>query len=279
MKPQVIFFGNGLLADYALPVLEDGTEIIFHARRKANLARVVELKKQYPKAFGVLASFGVMIPTDLLELFEPEGILNLHPSLLPKYRGPSPIETGILEGDTEFGFSIMKLVKEMDAGPIYYQEVVAGLDGDKKAIYRGLAERGAQWLVDNLPKIRELEPIPQDDDEATYTRKFDTTMSELDPTGSTAAELGRQVIAFEGFPKAKYWFCGKKCIINEVKPAVVDVEEIEKLEENVWATKKRLFLAGRDGDMIEIVRLQPEGKRPMDAAAFLNGYSKNLDLF
>lgn len=170
----------------------------------------------------------------------------------------------------------MKLVKAMDAGPIYFQETVTGLDLDKKVIYKGLAERGARWLVGNLSKIREMHPDSQEDSEATYTVKLDTTMSELDPQGATAEEMYRRVVALDGFPKAKYWFFGKKCIINEAQLAKkVKLDDLKEIEQDVWVAKKRLFLAGKDGDLLEILRLQPEGKRPMEAAAFLNGYGKS----
>ena len=88
---KIIFFGNGPLADYAKAILAPKFDIIFHAREKADLETVKALKAAHPDAHGVLASFGVMIKDDVLDLFEPEGILNIHPSLLPKYRGASPI--------------------------------------------------------------------------------------------------------------------------------------------------------------------------------------------
>ena len=143
---KLIFFGNGPLAEAALEVLEKHFEIIFHAREKADLEHVKELKREFPESHGVLASFGVMIKDDVLELFEPEGILNIHPSLLPKYRGASPIESAILAGDTEFSVSVMKLVKAMDAGPIYWQSSLTDLPLDKVVIYRELAKAGAGWI-------------------------------------------------------------------------------------------------------------------------------------
>ena len=76
----MIFFGNGPLAEYALAVLSRGVEVIFHARTREDLALAVELKRESPEAVGVLASFGVMVPGSVLEVFEPEGILNIHPS-------------------------------------------------------------------------------------------------------------------------------------------------------------------------------------------------------
>jgi len=277
-KSRVIFLGNGPLAGHALPILENRAEIIFHARDKADLAKVSELKKQYPEAFAVLASFGVMIPSSLLEQFEPEGILNLHPSLLPKYRGASPIESAVLAGDSEFGYSIMKLAPAMDAGPIYHQELIAGLPLEKLAIYRGLAERGASWITKHLSEIRELTPTPQNDADATYTEKFiKASDSELKPAEFPAWQIWRQVIAFQGFPKPKYQFFNKKCIILAAEVADQSVNSAflgAKTDHNILYTKKRLFLVCKDGKMVEILRLQPEGKRAMDAAGFLNGYAK-----
>ena len=97
---KIIFFGNGPLADFTKQCIENsGTcEIVFHAKNKADLDEVKRLKSATPSLFGILASFGVIIKSDILELFEPIGILNIHPSLLPKYRGASPIESAILNG-------------------------------------------------------------------------------------------------------------------------------------------------------------------------------------
>ena len=100
---KVIFLGNGLLADYALEIIGRECEVIFHAKTKEDLEEVKRLKREIPEAHGILASFGVIIKSDVLELFEPEGILNIHPSLLPAYRGASPIESAIF---CIFGVSI-----------------------------------------------------------------------------------------------------------------------------------------------------------------------------
>lgn len=260
---KIIFFGNGPLANYALPVLANSAEIIFHARSKDDLATVAELKRQNPDAFGVLASFGVIIKSDLLELFEPEGIINLHPSLLPKFRGASPIESAILAGDTDFSYSIMKLVKAMDAGPIYHQATLVDLPLDKDAIYRALAEAGAAWIAKHLDELRTLTPTPQDDSAATFCGKLDKSLSYLQPNQYPATQILRQIVAYQGFPKPKYTFFGKTCII--LKAHIGSVAE---------ATIAKLSVPCTDGSSVIIDQLQPEGKKPMDAKSFLNGYAK-----
>lgn len=259
---KVIFFGNGPLADYALPVLTSSAEIIFHARTKDDLATVAELKRQNPDAFGVLASFGVIIKSDLLELFEPEGIINLHPSLLPQFRGASPIESAILAGDTDFSYSIMKLAKAMDAGPIYHQATLTGLPLDKDAIYRALAKAGATWIAEHLDIIHTIPPAPQDDAAATFCGKLDKSLSVLRPAEYSADQILRQIVAYQNFPKPKYTFFGKTCIILNAHLAAAEESD------------SKLLIPCADGNSVIIDQLQPEGRKPMDTQSFLNGYAK-----
>ena len=259
MKNKIIFFGNGPLSDYALAVLERECQVVFHARKREDLEEVKRLKKDYPEAYGVLASFGVMIKSDVLELFEPEGILNIHPSLLPKYRGASPIESAILAGDSDFSVSVMKLVKAMDAGPVYMQATLSDLLLSKDEIYKALAETGAEWICANLTNLPE--PIPQNDTEATFCGKLDKSMSFLTPEKDTAEMTFRKIVAYQGYPKPKYAFYGQNCIILGA--------HIAKLGEEAL-----LAIPCADGALVVVDQLQPEGRKAMDAKAFINGYKK-----
>ena len=212
-KPKIIFFGNGPLADTTISVLAKKCDIIFHAHTKDDLEEVKKLKTAHnatdnsDKIYGILASFGVLIKSDILELFEPEGILNIHPSMLPDLRGPSPIESAILRGDEYFGVSVMKLVKEMDAGPIYYQEKCdkplinqySASPSDKSNIYNTLATIGAEWITENLNHLPT--PKEQDGSKATFCQKMDKTMSVINPSTETSSEVLRKIIALSGWPK------------------------------------------------------------------------------
>ena len=258
---KIIFFGNGPLADYSKAILKQNFEIVFHARTKEDLEEVKRLKAENPELKGILASFGVMIKSDVLDLFEPEGILNIHPSLLPKYRGSSPIETAILNGDKEFSVSIMKLVKAMDAGPIYYQETFllnSKILLKKKKSTKLSPKSGANWLVENIDNLPV--PVEQDNSKATFTAKLDKSMSPLKPETKSADELLNEVRAFKGFPKSKHDFFGLDCIV--LKAHTSDSEE------------SKLSLRCVDDRYLIIDEIQPAGRKPMDAKSFLNGYAK-----
>lgn len=258
VKSKIIFFGNGLLADSALSVISRECEVIFHARTREDLEEVKRLKREFPEAHGILASFGVLIPDSVLEIFEPEGILNIHPSLLPLYRGASPIESAILAGDNDFSVSVMKLVKAMDAGPIYYQITLPNLPLEKSVIYETLAKTGAEWIISHLGDLPE--PSLQDDSRATFCGKLEKSMGMLTPETDTTEQTLRKIVAFQGFPKPKYAFFGIPCIILEahiLKPSETAVLKMECL----------------DGALV-IDRLQPEGRKAMDAKSFINGYKR-----
>lgn len=273
-KPKIIFFGNGPLADYALRVLAEKCEIIFHAHKKEDLGEVKRLIQSNPdKLYGVLASYGVIIGPDILDLFEPEGILNIHPSLLPQYRGPSPIETAILNGDQKFGVSIMKLAKAMDAGDIYHQatfsekeifssDELSLIDANdyKNTIYQKLSETGAKWIVENLTHLPTA--TPQDNDKATFTKMLNKSLSPLKPSEKSAKQLLNEIRAFSGYPKSKYVFHDLECII------------ISAHIEDSAPSRNPLALHCHDGKYLVVDYLQPAGRKVMDAKSFLNGYCK-----
>lgn len=281
MKTKVIFFGNGLLADAALKRLEsaDNIEVIFHAREKADLETVKTLKAENPNAKAVLASFGVMIKSDVLDIFEPEGILNVHPSLLPKYRGASPIESAIIAGDKDFSVSVMKLVKAMDAGPLYYQTTIKAEEfsseyPEKTEIYDKLATAGTDWIIEHINDLPT--PTEQDNSEATFTTKFDTSMSVLDLT-EPAVNLLNQIRAFQTFPKSKITIAGLECTI--IKAHLATEDEVNTIAttgtgDQIVTTKKLLAIKAGDGNYLIIDQLQPAGRKIMDAIAFKNGYMK-----
>ena len=134
------------------------------------ISEITDFVKKFEKPVGVLVSFGRIIPQEIIDLFTP-AIVNVHPSLLPKYRGSSPIESAILNGDEKTGVSLMKLSKEMDAGDVYSQEEIELSKTETASdLYKTCGEIGAEMLVRDLPKIisGEIKGRKQDDSQAEY---------------------------------------------------------------------------------------------------------------
>ncbi len=151
--------------------------------------------------FFLVASYGKIIPENILDI-STHGTLNIHPSLLPKYRGPSPLETAILAGEKETGVSIMKLDSEMDHGPVLIQEKISLADQkDYLTLRQESAEKGAELLVKILPVYLEgkILPYPQDHLEATYTHKFSKADGEIN-LGDDPLTNYRKYLAFKDWP-------------------------------------------------------------------------------
>jgi methionyl-tRNA formyltransferase len=213
------------------------------------------------KPVGVLVSYGKIIPQSIIDLFEP-GIINVHPSLLPKYRGPSPIESAILHGDAQTGVSIMQLSAKMDAGPVYTQLVVP-LDGTETApeLEQKLATLGAQELATVLPTIIDgsLTARPQHESVAAYCALLNKDDGLLVPEKMTAVHAERQVRAFLAYPKTKVTIAGHSVVITKA--------HIESVGNTV------LDVHCRDGQFLSIDELIGPSGKSMDAKAFLNGYA------
>lgn len=179
---------------------------VLYANNRRELDAVIE---QLPQPLhGVLVSYGVIVSNFVLDRFTP-GIINFHPSLLPRHRGPSPVENTILQGDKQAGVSVMQLVEKMDAGPVYAQKAIP-LTGQETApeLYRTIVEQCADWFTQQLQAIfdERLKPKNQDDSAATYTHMIKKQDGQMDPSTKTASALEREVRAYQGFPKSRlYW--------------------------------------------------------------------------
>lgn len=170
--------------------------------------------KQTQRRCAVLASFGRIIPEDVIQAFH-YGIINVHPSLLPLYRGATPIESVILNGDKSTGVSIMQLNKELDAGAIYGQSKLPLNDQETTpALYQTLAKIGGDLLIHTLQDIANgLEPKAQDSNQATYCRTLTKSDALLDPSQDKAINLERKVRAYLKWPKARIKFQNHEIII------------------------------------------------------------------
>lgn len=210
---------------------------------------------------GVLSSFGRIIPQAILDLFTP-GILNIHPSLLPTYRGPTPIETAILHGDEQTGVSLIRLTAEMDAGPIYAQ-IPYPLHGHEtqSQLYEELADQGGSLLIQHLPAILDGSLQPRDQvGEVSYSQLLKKQDALPDPADHTAAELANKVRAHLIFPKTKLTLSGQLVTITAAHAAPEPLTPID--------------VRCKDGQYLVIDELLNQNGRRMDAQSFLNGLPK-----
>ncbi|HEU5121844.1 MAG TPA: methionyl-tRNA formyltransferase, partial [Candidatus Saccharimonadales bacterium] len=210
---------------------------------------------------AVLVAYGRIIPQRVIDLF-PKGIVNIHPSLLPKYRGPTPIESAILNGDTETGVSLMQLTAGMDSGPIFGQTQLS-LKGteNKFDIYNQLSQKGAELLFTLLPPILDgsLQPTPQDEINTTYCQLLSKEDALLNFAELTAVEAERRIRAFLGFPKTKATIAGHTVIITKAHVTS--------------AGGTLLDIPCKGGDFLSIDELIAPSGRSMTGRAFLQGYA------
>lgn len=213
------------------------------------------------EVIGILVSYGKIIPASTIALFNP-GIINLHPSLLPKYRGPTPIESAIENGDTQTGVSIIKLTPEMDAGPIYGYIVHELSNNETRLDLREtLAYDGSAALLSLLPGILDgtIQPAPQNESDATYCRLLSKNDAILNPNKVTAIEAERLVRAHLGFPKTKVDVIGHGIVITKAHVS----------SEN----KTHLDIKFKNGNYLSIDELIAPSGRIMTGREFLNGYN------
>jgi len=230
---------------------------------------VVRSLRRYGADLMVVVAYGHLLPPPVLEL--PRlGCVNVHASLLPRWRGAAPIARAILAGDRESGVTIMGMEAGLDTGPLYLRRAVPLADDETgRSLQDKLAALGASALPEALPGIADgtLRPEPQDDALATYAEKLTKAAARIDWT-LPAVELDRMIRAFDPWPVAQTRL-GETTLrlwSSELPGADAGSEPPGRV---VRAGKTGIDVATGDG-LLRITRLQPQGKRPMTAAAFLN---------
>ena len=295
-KPsKLVFFGNERLATAAetdVPTLRalvkagheikaavsTHTEVVSRRKRVleiVDVAHAYHIPVLLPRKVGeaadrlkrvgaeaaILVAYGQIIPQSIIDIF-PKGIINIHPSLLPKLRGSTPVETAILNGLAETGVSLMKLTAEMDAGPVYAQKATALTGSETKPeLALKLLNEGSELLVNHLDKILDgsLQPQPQDEGEATYSRLLSKSDGWLD-FNEPAESIERKVRAFLGFPKTRAKIFNHDVVITKARTAASP-------------TDGQLVINCQPG-YLEVLELTAPSGRTMSGADFILGYRK-----
>lgn len=266
MKQTIIFFGSG---SYSIPVIQmltqhnltlvvttetTGPLISFLEKnniqylstnvtgdKKIAKSEIWKTVKDQQPTLGILASFGAIIPQDVIDIF-PKGIWNIHPSLLPKFKGPSPIQYTLLSGDTETGVTIISLDDQVDHGPILAQEIfpIQGTETTQELLGI-LFTKGAE-LIERLLQQDSVESTPQDHAKETWSEKITKESAYINLEIPPSKEiLDRMVRAYHPWP-------------------------------GVWTKWEK------ENGKTKIVKLLPncliqvEGKKPMSYKDFINGY-------
>jgi methionyl-tRNA formyltransferase len=232
---------------------------------------IIDQLQSFGAVAGVLVAYGQIVPQKVIDLF-PRGIVNIHPSLLPLHRGPTPIESAILQGETQTGVSLMRLSKAMDAGPVYGQQTVA-LDGteSKASLTSHLLDIGGEMLMQLLPAILDgtAPATPQEDSQATYDERI-TKPDGLIDWQKPAERLEREIRAYADWPKSRTTFNNLDVTIT-----AAHVVDLAGKPGTLTIDKKQLVVHCGD-QALAIDRLVPAGKKEMPIEAFLAGYRSLL---
>ena len=253
--------------DHHIPVWQPGS-----LKKAENSARLADLQAD----LYIVAAFGQILPQAVLD--QPRyGTLNIHASLLPKYRGVSPISEAILQGDTETGVTIMLLDAGIDTGPMLAQRSIPIDEDDTTgSLTDKLAQLGAKTLLETLPLwiSGEITPRVQDSALASYThmlRKEDGAISWQEP----AALLARKVRAYTPWPGAYTYWRGKllKIILAEAIDQAPDKAATPGTVYTQQEQGRKTLAVGTGNGTLIIRQVQIEGKRAMSADEFLRGYA------
>lgn len=235
-----------------------------------------QLKELNPDII-IVTDYNLMITKEILNIPK-YGVLNVHPSLLPLWRGPSPIESSIHNGDKTTGVTIMLLDEQMDHGPILaQQEIQIQQDDTSLTLYQKLSKIGADLLVKTINEYvdNKIKPQEQNHTKATFSKMIEKQDGLID-WNKTAEQINNQIRAFICWPGSF-----SKTKINEqekqfkiLKAQVLNANSNKKPGELFVTENKKLAIkCGQQS--LEILELQLEGKSPMKAQDFINGYLKN----
>lgn len=248
--------------------LEKGIPVLQPLRIKRKEA--VEELRGYPADVFVVAAFGQILSREILDMPR-YGCLNIHASLLPKYRGSSPIQWAVINGEEKSGVTIQQMNEGIDTGDILYRrELRLSPQETGESLFNRLEKLGAEAIVETLSLLEkgELTPVPQEEAQATYTVMLDKAMGKLDFTKS-AVELERLVRGLNAWPSAYTFLEGKQLKIWEAEAEDIPTEQTAPGQ--IVRVEKDRFAVNCGQGILWIRAVQLEGKKRMSTHDFLLG--------
>jgi len=252
---------------------------IFQPANKTDLSAISDKLSTIKPDLAIIAAYGKIIPKEILDI--PRfGILNIHGSLLPAYRGASPIQYAILNGDKETGVTIMKIDEEMDHGPVLANSKLLIADSDTcESLSKKLADLGVELLIKVIPDYisEKIKPVEQDHSKATYTKIIKKEDGKIDWLKS-AQEIERMTRAFYPWPSAYANIKNQKSKIKNKILKIIEVEIILQYSDVLKYSPGKVFLKNSElavkcgKGVLVVKKLQLEGGKVLTAKEFLNGH-------
>lgn len=234
-----------------------------------------DISNKNPDIFAVV-DYGKIMPQKLLDIPK-YGAFNLHFSLLPFYRGASPVQSAILNGEKTSGVTVFKLTKELDEGDIYAQKEIKIAEKRADQVFKNMIEKGSEILKKVLEEVStkkyQKKALPQDHSKASFCGKFTKESGKIDLAEENVENFLRKMRAFYPWPSV-YFAHPDLGLIKILDAKIADESEIEnKKSQNktgLFAHNKKLYLALSDG-VLEVKEIQREAKKSMSGEEFLRG--------
>ncbi|MGX7025590.1 methionyl-tRNA formyltransferase [Vagococcus hydrophili] len=225
----------------------------------------------------VTAAFGQFLPEKLLEAPK-HGAINVHASLLPKYRGGAPVHYSIVNGDSETGVTIMNMVKKMDAGDKLFQQAIPiEKTDDVGSMFDKLSLLGKSMLLEMLPEFLagNITPVPQDEEQVTYSPNITREEEQID-WNKTSQLIDCQVRGMRPWPVAYGMY-------QDARMKLWDVTALEEVTDEkpgtiIQLNKKNFWVACGENTVLQINELQPAGKGKLKAVEYLNGIGRSMEV-
>ncbi len=259
---KYIFFG-GQESPFATIILDKLTKAgmaPIEAVRNAKAPLDPEHLKSLGADFFLVAAFGKILKKEILEI-PPKGVIGVHPSLLPKYRGASPVQSAILNGEKETGTTLFLIDEKVDHGPVIVMDKLAiGSDDTYRTLVEKLAHLSADLILKTIPKwlAGEIKPVVQNEAETTFTKKFISADAEIRLTS-----LISPISQHEAWLKIR--------ALNP-EPGTYSILKLK----NGKDLRLKLLKSDFSDNRLKIEEVQPDGKKAMKLKEFLNGYAQNL---
>ena len=241
--------------------------------RRVREAECIEELRKYNADIMVVVAFGQILPKEILEM-APYGCVNVHASLLPKYRGSAPIQWAIINGEEVTGVTTMQMDEGLDTGDMLLKtEIPIEEKETGGSLFDKLAAAGAKLCVETLEALQNktVSPVPQGETTTAYAKMLDKQLGNIDWT-KRAVEIERLIRGLTPWPSAYTDWNGKVMKIWDAEVDFKTVEIVEARPGTIVKVEKDAFYVQTGDGLLKVLELQIPGKKRMDAGAFLRGY-------